>query len=156
MENISTEEIKAFVGEKSDYYIKKFEKFEKGGSISWNWSAFFFGVLWMFYRKMYLYGTGIFLGILFLNIILEILKVNPVVSTGVSLWLWIGFGMFGNYIYYIFVINSIKKLKKQFHSEEQFFELLKKKGGVNKLILYIFGALGLIYLLLLVIYMFNQ
>lgn len=107
MENISTEEIKAFVGEKSDYYIKSLKSLKR-------WKYKLELVCLLLRRSMDVLQKDVslrywhFLGILFLNIILEILKVNPVVSTGVSLWLWIGFGMFGNYIYYIFVINSIK------------------------------------------------
>ncbi|WP_457640580.1 DUF2628 domain-containing protein [Persephonella sp.] len=150
MENITKEEMEAFIGKKAEYYLNKFEKFEKGNAVSWNWAAFFFGVLWMFYRKMYLYGLIAFFLIMIINIFLEVAKINPVISIGISLWLWIGFGMFGNYIYYIFVKNNISKLKAQYPDKEKLIEVLKKKGGVNKFVLYFFGAVGIVYLLILI------
>ncbi|WP_456402382.1 DUF2628 domain-containing protein [Persephonella sp.] len=147
MEDITNEELRAFIGEKADYYMEKFEKFEKGNSVSWNWAAFFFGVLWMFYRKMYLYGLGALGFITIVNVALEIMKTSPVINLGVSLWLWVGFGVFGNYIYYLFVKNKIKEIKEKNQNSQEIIQILERSGGVNKLVLYIFGALAVIYLI---------
>ncbi len=147
MEDITNEELRAFIGEKADYYMEKFEKFEKGNSVSWNWAAFFFGVLWMFYRKMYLYGLGALGFITIVNVALEIMKTSPVINLGVSLWLWVGFGVFGNYIYYLFVKNKIKEIKEKNQNSQEIIQILERFGGVNKLVLYIFGALAVIYLI---------
>ncbi len=47
----------AFVGKNSDYYLRRWAAIERTGNIfSFNWAAFFFGVFWMAYRKMYLYA----------------------------------------------------------------------------------------------------
>ena len=43
------------VSRNSKYYLDAFEKLDEGRA-SWNWAAFFFQGMWMFYRKMYLYG----------------------------------------------------------------------------------------------------
>lgn len=36
-------------------YVKAFKRLDETGKHTWNWAAFFFGELWMAYRKMYLY-----------------------------------------------------------------------------------------------------
>ena len=43
-----------FVQRNNKFYKRKFEKMkETGKSVSWNWGAFFMGIYWMIYRKMY-------------------------------------------------------------------------------------------------------
>ncbi len=150
---LSEDELKAFIGKNADYYIKRFKKFEKGGSLSWNWYAFLFGVLWMFYRKMYLYGFSALAVIFSINLFISILKIDQVISTGISLWLWIGFGMFGNYLYYLHVKNSISKIKKStYHSDV--ILTISKKGGVNKFVLYFFSGITIVYFLFLTLSIF--
>ena len=41
---------------RAEYYEKAFDRLEKTGKHTWNWAAFFGGITWMLYRKMYLYG----------------------------------------------------------------------------------------------------
>lgn len=42
---------------KAEWYAKKFDlKEDKKILYSWNWAAFLFGSLWVFYRRMYFYG----------------------------------------------------------------------------------------------------
>ena len=48
-----------------EYYVKAFNRLDKTGKHTWNWSAFFGGITWMLYRKMYLYAfvlTIVYLG----------------------------------------------------------------------------------------------
>src|SRR5262245_42760869 len=41
-----------------DYYLPKFERFGSGGGYaSWNWPALFVPLLWMLYRKMWLFAA---------------------------------------------------------------------------------------------------
>ena len=46
----------AFIGDNAHKYISKFKKFNQGGTDSftftWHWPAFFFGPVWMWYRKI--------------------------------------------------------------------------------------------------------
>lgn len=47
------------IGQNSDYYLPKFEEFDKGGSkLGWNWPAFFVTTPWFLYRKMWGWGMG--------------------------------------------------------------------------------------------------
>ncbi len=64
---VRAQDLSAFVGTKSDFYLPRFRRMARdGSSASWNWAAFFFGPLWLLYRKMYGLGTVV--------MILEILQ----------------------------------------------------------------------------------
>lgn len=41
------------VEKRRDYYLACFRRFAQGGSLSWNWAAFFATFAWLRYRKMY-------------------------------------------------------------------------------------------------------
>jgi len=41
-------------------FIKVFNELEGGKKFSWNWGAFFFGSLYLFFRKMYKHGVAFF------------------------------------------------------------------------------------------------
>ena len=87
IDNIGTDEIRAFVGDNSYYYIQNFSKFTITGReqfcVTWNWSCFGFTWLWFLYRKMY-----------FHSIITFIVFCLP----GINIFLHIGAGMVGNYV----------------------------------------------------------
>lgn len=52
---------RALLGDKADYYVPLFERFDNGGSrASWNWPAFFVAFYWMLYRRMYGYAAAYF------------------------------------------------------------------------------------------------
>ena len=53
------EYVEAAIGPRNtDYYLRKFERFgSSGGYVSWNWPAFFVPLLWMLYRKMWLWAA---------------------------------------------------------------------------------------------------
>src|SRR4051794_5769029 len=47
------------VGKNAEYYVPKFEEFDKGGSqLGWHWPAFFITTPWFLYRKMWGWGLG--------------------------------------------------------------------------------------------------
>jgi hypothetical protein len=98
--SIDDEEIRAFVGKNSDYYIGNFRKFTVSGTESftptWNWSAFGFTFVWMLYRKMYVLSAITFL-----------IFCVP----GVNILLHIGVGIISNYLYYRQVKSKISDAK---------------------------------------------
>src|SRR5450756_287053 len=59
--SITTDEIRAFVGSNSHYYIQRFSRFNITGTErfcpTWNWSCFGFTFLWMLYRNCLLYTS---------------------------------------------------------------------------------------------------
>ncbi len=48
------EELEKYIGSNKTYYINAYGKFKATGKCPFNFSACFFGVLWMLYRKMYI------------------------------------------------------------------------------------------------------
>ena len=109
-----------FKGSKSQkkrlaYYEKALEAYQSRGKNTWNWGAFAFGPLWGVYRGMYLWAFVAFLFAFSPNI-LEIFIAplsKPPFSAFVHrtfrvvvLFLW---GMFGNRMYFKFIIRRYKK-----------------------------------------------
>lgn len=52
MEDCNAAELAAVVGTRQEYYMPRFRQMCGGRKAGWNWAAFIFGPLWMFYRKM--------------------------------------------------------------------------------------------------------
>jgi type IV pilus assembly protein PilA len=58
-ENQKRVDYETAIGQNADYYLPKFEEFDKGGSqLGWNWPAFFATSPWFCYRKMWGWGMG--------------------------------------------------------------------------------------------------
>ena len=43
----------AIVEKRWQYYRPRFERFARGGWLSWNWAAFFGTLAWLRYRRLY-------------------------------------------------------------------------------------------------------
>lgn len=110
-------------GSASRYYLNKMIAYEENSwFMSWNWSAFFFGYVWMFYRKMYFFGfitffiTKLILG---LSIVSAKLFYEGFVSAAILLeeldripltLVWMIFlGLFSNALYFNFADRAIKE-----------------------------------------------
>ena len=52
MTAIDREALKARIGPKADYYLRRFEKIDSGIKAGWNWPAFFLSTAWFSYRGM--------------------------------------------------------------------------------------------------------
>src|SRR5882672_469584 len=47
------------IGPNSEFYLPKFEEFDKGAAkLGWHWPAFFVTTPWFVYRKMWGWGMG--------------------------------------------------------------------------------------------------
>jgi hypothetical protein len=137
---LNENEIRLFVQKNSDYYINKW------GSVSnpqkyarWNWSAFWAGMFWMGYRKMY--KTLLVFLILFLIIdLIQLyfhLELDRVVNSSLSLM----FGLLGNAFYYKYMKERIKKVKAE-NNTENLDSILSELGGTS------WAGVGIAFLLL--------
>ena len=100
-----------FVGAKyASYYQAQFEKITpKKQYAGFNIAAFFLGVVWLFYRKMYSYGfmaIGLIVAIGIAELFLGI------ESSGANIGLAVAFGMFGNTLYKHHVDQQITKIRQ--------------------------------------------
>ncbi|BCG46805.1 hypothetical protein GEOBRER4_n1620 [Citrifermentans bremense] len=116
---VNDEEIRAFVGKNSEYYVGSFRKFNVTGTETflptWNWSAFAFTFVWMLYRKMYWQSAITFL---------------VFCVPGVNILLHIAVGVVSNYLYYRHVLGKISDLKRN-STSQNLFPALHQIGGVH-------------------------
>ena len=125
---VTEEDFITFVGEKNtEYYLDKFERYQSNQNFaSWNWAAFFLGMFWILYRKLYKLA-----GILFGINLLSVFLIGG--SSIFNLVIMIGCGTYGNLIY---VKDSIQKIEniKRFFSNISHMDLnnrLIHNGGVS-------------------------
>ncbi|WP_426977747.1 DUF2628 domain-containing protein [Acinetobacter johnsonii] len=117
-----------FVGAKYEsYYQAQFEKITPRKQYAgFNIAAFFLGVVWLFYRKMYSYGF-MAIGLIVVIGIVEIFL--GIESSGANIGLAVAFGMFGNTLYKHHVDKQIAKIRQlrigSINSE------LENRGGTN-------------------------
>lgn len=119
-DSITTDEIRAFVGTNSQYYIQNFSKFTISGTEkfcpTWNWSTCFFTFFWMLYRKMYIQAV-----ITFFIFCLP----------GINIILHIVAGVVGNYLYYRHVKEKILEIRAT-QTQQNLYPVLQEVGGVHK------------------------
>ncbi len=117
---VTEEELAQFVGKNTDKYLSAFRKFvrnnEDSFSATWHWPAFFFTFWWLIYRKMYWW----LLPFLFLGCVPYL-----------GLFVMIGYGISGNYLYYRHAKKKIIELKSQPASDIERAAAIARMGGVN-------------------------
>ena len=129
---VDNDEIRAFAGNNSEYYVRNFAKFTMTGTDTftptWNWSAFGFTFIWMLYRKMYLEAAVTF-----------IIFCMP----GVNIILHIVVGCGANYLYYKQAKAKISEARRV-SSPQNFYPVLQQTGGVHDWAITVGIAFGVI------------
>ena len=117
-----------FIGVKYEsYYQAQFEKITPRKQYAgFNIAAFFLGVVWLFYRKIYSYGF-MAIGLIVVIGMVEILL--GIESSGANIGLAVAFGMFGKTLYKHHVDQQIAKIR-QFGNSNVNTEL-ENRGGTN-------------------------
>jgi len=112
------------------------------------WLGLFFGPVWFFYRKMYLYGFIILVCLMLIGQLLAFLEITPHISIIISiLYLFIATPL---YLHHIERKISAIRYKFPTAEEETLKVLVKKVGGTSNLALTIYLII-FFYLLLAVI-----
>ena len=120
-EKISDGLYAAFIGPRAPYYMARFDKFNLVGGnfiLTWNWAGFLFPQIWLFYRKMYLYGL----------IVLLASFVIPAAG-----WFFSGLvvGICGNYAYFTHAASKLQNLQNAFVLQENLLPAAKLLGGTH-------------------------
>jgi hypothetical protein len=122
------------------YYFKQLERFNNGEKYMFNVAAFFFGISWMLYRKMYL-ETIAFVGILFVEVLFEQLifsvLASKVISYLIGLATGFAFGTLANFFYLQKAQRTVALAKATFSTHEERLVYVKKNGGTNTIALII-------------------
>ena len=132
-----------FIGEKyQTYYKEKFDQITpKKLMAGFNIAAFFLGIAWLFYRKMYAYGF-VCIGLLFLLGMIEgYFNINENAS---NIGLAVFFGLMGNTLYKQFVEKQISTAQQSAAGNLE--EQVRQKGGTN-----IWAALAIVTVIILLV-----
>lgn len=100
------------------------------------WLGLFFGPIWFFYRKMYLYGFIIILCLMLVNQVLAHFEITPSISVVFSIiYLFVA-----TPIYLHHIERKIIGIKNNFPSadEETLIALVRKAGGTSTVALIIY------------------
>lgn len=129
-DNVTLDDLRLYVGASDfEYYMKKWRKYlenENSISPSWNWPAFFFGYLWLAYRKMY------FLAFLVLPINLISILVNSSAFTSFINWsLCFLLALYGNKLYFHYSKNQIEKIKEKYSTDVDLEHIIVNRGGIS-------------------------
>lgn len=136
-----------FVGEKyAGYYKEKFDQITpKKQMAGFHIAAFFLGPIWLFYRKMYVYGA-IYIAFVFASgMVISIFEMPESIDRAISIGLSITMGLGGNGLYKYFVERRIKTITENHPAD--FNEVLAEKGGTNSI-----AAWSLLILIVILIY----
>jgi uncharacterized membrane protein YkgB len=125
---VTQNEFARFIGDNAEKYLPKFRKFningENNAAATWHWPAFFFGFLWMAYRRMYAWAlVALFFESLARYLAFYIIQ-HPIAA---EVFIRIVFGIIGNFLYYKYSKKRILELKSQ-----KPIYALEKEGGVNR------------------------
>ena len=130
------EEWKLFLGSHQEYYVREWLKVRDGHVFSLNFSALFFGIFWLLYRKMY-QPAVLVLSIFFAEGFLETI-VFSYRNFYVHLLYWnisricifsVFLGLLGNWIFYNYSQMQIGLIKDRF--PESYKKQLAAKGGTS-------------------------
>ena len=124
--------LRAFLGTKADYYIPRFEAITQNKT-RWNWAAFIFGIGWLSYRGMHKYTAIIGIAIIIETVIEVLLNLPDSVSNGVTIGLYVAFGLLGNTAYKVHTFKQIEKIQSMGLSESEQITLASKNGKTSVL-----------------------
>jgi hypothetical protein len=140
----TSDAVQTFVGKNYEYYQRKWQ-LELGAINGINVAVFYLGVVWMVYRKMYMYAV-IVVALLILDGVLETNFPFPEVIGKALTWgVYSIFGILGNMMYKSHVDKKMKEISASF-PPEQVNEQLAKQGGVNLAGAWVLGV-GLLVLM---------
>lgn len=121
--NQQVNDVNLFMQKNQKFYEEKFRKMDdRGKSISWNWAAFFMGIYWMIYRKMY-FKAGAFC------ILSLVASSTPYIGLVLNFAVLVGIGIYANALYLDHIQENIEKTKTLSPNNKE--EILKSKGGTN-------------------------
>lgn len=138
-------ELNLFIQKNLNFYEEKFRKMDDSGkSISWNWAAFFMGIYWMIYRKMYFKAGAFF-------ILSLVASSTPYIGGILNLAVLIGIGIYANALYQDQIRGNMEKTKGLLPEAKEI--IAKKRGGTNlplAIVLYAVHNIVVIAILVLV------
>ena len=133
----SEAELRSFIGPRANYYMKRFQRLQRGGrnAFSFNFAGFFFSLAWLLYRRLYVI-FWIALAVVVAESMLsewvatEFLGLQTTSATYdqiVALAYAVTVGTFANALYYRHAARRIATLKANAATDEE----IATAGGVR-------------------------
>ncbi|MFC6998770.1 DUF2628 domain-containing protein [Rufibacter roseus] len=129
----------AYFGQSADYYLRKLEQYQNGRKFTFNLGAFFFSMLWMLYRKMFIPAL-VYLGLVIAQgMIIVSLTERSIITKETALYIdrgmtlvWgIVVGFLGNYLYLRQAETKVNRLKRTSLSPQERVDRLHQMGGTT-------------------------
>jgi len=136
---VNIEYFEQYFGKRKDYFIPKLIALKNGKKFSFNIGAFFFGIFWVFYRRLYIHSL-IILFVVFVESKIEnilLIRLGDTKDMEISIkFIWlitfgIILGYFGNYFFLKRSINRVENIISSTSDEKIKMENLKKSGSGN-------------------------
>ena len=129
----NTEELRAFVGPRVAYYLRKWEPVRSGTATGagFNWAAFLLSSFWLPYRKMYVITGLLYAVVVVVTFLQDVLIISAGASNFVSLILAVMCGAYGNRLYLDHAQRKITQIRAEGHEQETFHSLLSRQGGTS-------------------------
>ncbi len=138
-EEYTEDYLHAYFGPDADYYLDRLTLLQKGKKLTFNLGAFFFGLLWMLYRKLYL-PTLVYLGIVLLQglALAYVAKQYAISKETISyvdrglmvIWSVIA-GFIGNYLYLRQAQAKVAAVEKMPLGPQEKADRLAQIGGIT-------------------------
>lgn len=99
----------------TQYYLNYFDQLgDRSRLMRWNWSAFFWDGAWLFYRRMFAYGSLVLAAnIVLLSFLVKLLTNPDAVSPKLLIMAYAGikifWGIFGNVFYLTFIRRGLAR-----------------------------------------------
>jgi len=131
----------AYFGNDADYYLRKLEQYQNGQKFSFNIGAFFFGIMWMLYRKLYVLALVYVALIITQGLLLTNLAEHfhipkqtiTYVDQGLMLLWGVILGFLGNYFYLRKAKAQVRKIKAAGLGPQETVNRLAVVGGITYL-----------------------
>jgi hypothetical protein len=130
--------LRVYFGPRSEYYLKKYKAFHSGKKFSFNISAFFAGLFWFLYRKLYVQAVLLlllsyilrYLVTLFYNVVVVDVEIQRLINLLLTATFGVICGFLGNYLYVKKSERQIKNALSKTENEDERIQLLKAAGGI--------------------------
>jgi hypothetical protein len=125
-----------FIRENVDVYLEFYDKYIREGGksqlvFSWHWPAVLIPLVWLLYRKLYLWAVGFLLAVVFVNLALLLMVSKGVADTVVSLAVPAILAIFAKRIYVSHALRRIRKIDERNLAPAERDSYLERAGGVS-------------------------
>ncbi len=147
---------RAYFGVDADYYLRKLAQYRAGTKITFNIGAFFFGIFWMLYRKLYVAGIMVIIALTLesylLGMAIEYYKIsdgNAKLLNNLSTLFWsLLVGFLGNWLYLRQAEAKVNHALEEEDNERDTVARLAYEGNITYIPHIIIAALILLLLLI--------